>query len=63
MALSSSEALKSRAAGLVLHMREEPVSGGGIYLILCVVALVLHCKSFELLRGRGRCMRAAYRIT
>ena len=40
MALSSSEALKSRAAGLVLHMRDEPVSGGAIYLVVsCAITV------------------------
>ena len=40
MMLSQSPVLKSKAAGLVLHMREEPLSGGAIYLVVsCLITI------------------------
>lgn len=40
MSLSQSTVLKSKAAGLVLHMRDAPISGGAIYLAVSVLITI-----------------------
>lgn len=44
--LSQSPVLKSKAVGLVLHMREAPVSGGICYLAVSVLITVSGKSSF-----------------
>ena len=44
--LSQSPVLKSKAVGLVLHMREAPVSGGVCYLAVSVLITVSGKSSF-----------------